>query len=74
MRIKLIYFIWIMMILGIIAPFIAYAVIIQFFFLLIPFATILFVSIVNFIFNLIEYKKEIFKKNQQFYFHCFPFF
>lgn len=74
MKINLKYFRWIIIILGIITPFIDYAVIIQMFFLIIPFAIILFISIVNFIFNLIEYKKEVFKKKSTVLLSLLPIF
>ncbi len=47
--------------LGIITPFIDYFVVIQMFFLLIPFGIILMVFLILFIINLIIHKKEVFK-------------
>ncbi|MFD2907402.1 hypothetical protein ACFSX9_01510 [Flavobacterium ardleyense] len=52
----------IIIILGIIIPFIDYVVVVEMFFLLLPFGIILFLSIIIFIFNLIKYKKEILKQ------------
>lgn len=49
-----------MIILGIIIPYIDYFVVIQMFFLLIPFAGILLCSFVLFILNFIKYKKAVF--------------
>ena len=48
--------------LGIITPFIDYFVIVEMFFLLIPFGIILFLSLIVLIINLIKYKKEILKQ------------
>ena len=47
---------------GIITPFIDYFVVVEMFFLLIPFGIILFLSIIVLIINLIKYKKEILKQ------------
>lgn len=50
-------------ILGIITPFIDSFVVIEMFYLLIPFGLILLFSIIILIFNLFKYKKKIFKQN-----------
>lgn len=51
----------ILIILGIITPYIDYFVVIQIFFLLIPFAGILLYSVVLFTFNFIKCKQAVFK-------------
>ena len=52
----------IIIILGIIIPFIDYAVVVEMFFLLLPFGIILFLSIIILIINLIKYKEKILKQ------------
>ncbi|MCD1118956.1 hypothetical protein [Chryseobacterium turcicum] len=51
----------VVLILGIITPYIDYFVVVQMFFLLIPFIGILAYSLILFIFNSIKYKKRVFK-------------
>ena len=52
----------IIIILGIIIPFIDSAVVVEMFLLIIPFGIILFFSLIIFIINLIKYKKQILKQ------------
>jgi len=53
----------VIMILGFITPFIDYFVVIQMFYLLIPFGIIILFSIIIFIANLLKFKKNAFKQN-----------
>ena len=68
------YFIWIIIVLGIITPFIGYAVVVEMFFLLIPFGIILTISSLLFIINITKYKKNVFKQKSTLIFSLLPIF
>lgn len=74
MTIKLKHFIWLIMILGIMTPFISHAVVVQMFFLLIPFGIILIVSLPIFIFNILKYKKNVRKQQSTLILCLLPIF
>ncbi len=64
----------VIIILGIITPFVDYFVVIQMFYLLIPFGIILIFSLFVFIANLIKYKKHICKQNSTIIISLIPIF
>lgn len=74
MNITLKHLFWIIVILGIITPFIGYAVVIEIFFLLIPFGIILMVSLLIFIFNILKYKNNILKQKSTLVLFLLPIF
>ena len=59
---------------GAVTPFIDYFVVIQMFYLLIPFGIILIFSALTFVINLIKFKKNVFKQNLTLYALIIPIF
>ena len=59
---------------GAVTPFIDYFVVIQMFYLLIPFGIILIFSALTFVINLIKFKKNVFKQNLTLYALIIPTF